>query len=317
MSFLSTAVQQVLEDGAFCAVATITPSGPHVHADGVRLLGRADLGDHLARLGEGARVEARPVRSRAWSDRNELAVTFTGTVEDLRRARPRHVGRGRGRRDLDRARDGRLHAEERPVLRRVRGRRAAGAARVDAAGARVRRHRPRAHRAPRRRGCAGGTWALGRRGRVAHGVPSHHEGHRPAGRAARRDPVGARVLGRGVARDLGCPGTGRPAGAMAGRGAIRSTRRCPGVARARRRGRRHAGRAHDRPAPRSGARATWWARWSRGSARASSPARSGSGSKTAMALAASVHPAADALVAITPARLVWWQGWSSGSANVA
>ena len=29
MSFLSTAVQQVLEDGSFCAVATSTPRGPH------------------------------------------------------------------------------------------------------------------------------------------------------------------------------------------------------------------------------------------------------------------------------------------------
>ena len=29
MSFLSTAVQQVLDDGPFCAVATATPRGPH------------------------------------------------------------------------------------------------------------------------------------------------------------------------------------------------------------------------------------------------------------------------------------------------
>jgi len=36
-----------------------------------------------------------------------------------------------------------------------------------------------------------------------------------------------------------------------------------------------------------------------------------------LALAASVHPAADALVRITPSRLVWWQGWSSGSGSAA
>ena len=29
MSFLSTAVQQVLDEGPFCAVATATPRGPH------------------------------------------------------------------------------------------------------------------------------------------------------------------------------------------------------------------------------------------------------------------------------------------------
>jgi len=29
VSFVSTAVQQVLEDGQFCAVAAQTPNGPH------------------------------------------------------------------------------------------------------------------------------------------------------------------------------------------------------------------------------------------------------------------------------------------------
>jgi hypothetical protein len=41
----------------------------------------------------------------------------------------------------------------------------------------------------------------------------------------------------------------------------------------------------------------------------------GSGSKSVRAIAASVHPTADALIRITPARFVWWQGWSSGSAS--
>jgi hypothetical protein len=43
----------------------------------------------------------------------------------------------------------------------------------------------------------------------------------------------------------------------------------------------------------------------------------GSGAKTAHALASGLHPGADALVRITPARLVWWKGWSSGSAPAA
>jgi nitroimidazol reductase NimA-like FMN-containing flavoprotein (pyridoxamine 5'-phosphate oxidase superfamily) len=43
----------------------------------------------------------------------------------------------------------------------------------------------------------------------------------------------------------------------------------------------------------------------------------GSGAKTARALATSIDPEAGALVRIAPARLVWWKGWSSGSLAVA
>jgi hypothetical protein len=42
----------------------------------------------------------------------------------------------------------------------------------------------------------------------------------------------------------------------------------------------------------------------------------GSGAKTARALATSIHPAAGALVRIQATRLVWWRGWSSGSTVV-
>ncbi len=40
----------------------------------------------------------------------------------------------------------------------------------------------------------------------------------------------------------------------------------------------------------------------------------GSGAKTARSLAAEIDPNADALVRLAPSRLVWWRGWSSGSA---
>ena len=40
----------------------------------------------------------------------------------------------------------------------------------------------------------------------------------------------------------------------------------------------------------------------------------GSGAKTARAIATGLHPGAGALVRITPERLVWWKGWTSGSA---
>jgi hypothetical protein len=42
----------------------------------------------------------------------------------------------------------------------------------------------------------------------------------------------------------------------------------------------------------------------------------GSGAKTAKAIAEGLHPGADALIRLTPSRLVWWKGWSSGSAPV-
>jgi Pyridoxamine 5'-phosphate oxidase len=79
MSFLSTAVQEVLDRGRFCAVATMTPRGPHCTP--------------LVYASSGARVwlttSRRSVKARAWRAdptvaglvRDEdLAVTFTGSV---------------------------------------------------------------------------------------------------------------------------------------------------------------------------------------------------------------------------------------------
>jgi nitroimidazol reductase NimA-like FMN-containing flavoprotein (pyridoxamine 5'-phosphate oxidase superfamily) len=43
----------------------------------------------------------------------------------------------------------------------------------------------------------------------------------------------------------------------------------------------------------------------------------GSGAKTARAIATALHPGAGALVRIAPERLVWWKGWTSGSAPAA
>jgi hypothetical protein len=45
--------------------------------------------------------------------------------------------------------------------------------------------------------------------------------------------------------------------------------------------------------------------------------RLGSGAKSAHALASSIDPDAGALVRVAPERLVWWKGWSSGSAELA
>ncbi len=79
MSFLSTAVQQVLEQGSFCAVASTTPRGPHCTP--------------LVFAYSGGRVwlttSRRSVKARAWKvdpgvaglvRSGELSITFTGTV---------------------------------------------------------------------------------------------------------------------------------------------------------------------------------------------------------------------------------------------
>jgi hypothetical protein len=79
MSFLSTAVQDVLDRGQFCAVATLTPRGPHCTP--------------LVFANSGTRVwlttSRRSVKARAWRAdpsvaglvrNDDLAVTFTGSV---------------------------------------------------------------------------------------------------------------------------------------------------------------------------------------------------------------------------------------------
>ncbi|MEX0650805.1 MAG: pyridoxamine 5'-phosphate oxidase family protein [Actinomycetota bacterium] len=80
MSFLSTAVQQVLEDGPFCAVAAPTPRGPHctplVFAySGGRIWLTTSRGSVKTRAWKADPTVAGLVRL------GELAVTFTGTVK--------------------------------------------------------------------------------------------------------------------------------------------------------------------------------------------------------------------------------------------
>jgi hypothetical protein len=80
LSFVSTAVQGVLEDGQFCAIAATTPNGPHCTP--------------LVFAYSGARLwlttSRRSVKARAWRidastagliRQGDLAVTFTGTVK--------------------------------------------------------------------------------------------------------------------------------------------------------------------------------------------------------------------------------------------
>lgn len=80
MSFLSTAVQSVLEQGPFCAVATATPRGPHCTP-----LVFAYSGGRLWLT-----TSRRSTKARAWRTdptiaglvrQGDLAVTFTGSVK--------------------------------------------------------------------------------------------------------------------------------------------------------------------------------------------------------------------------------------------
>lgn len=80
MSFLSTAVRGVLEQGRFCAVGTSTPHGPHCTP-----LVFASSGGRLWLT-----TSRRSAKTRAWKTdpsvaglvrHGELAVTFTGTVK--------------------------------------------------------------------------------------------------------------------------------------------------------------------------------------------------------------------------------------------
>ena len=79
MSFLSTAVREVLDEGVFCSVATVAPSGPHctplVFAfSGGRVWLTTSRGSVKARSWRGDPTMAGLVRH------GELAVSFTGRV---------------------------------------------------------------------------------------------------------------------------------------------------------------------------------------------------------------------------------------------
>ena len=245
----------------------------------------------------------------------DLAVTLHGPRAHLRRARPPARGatrwrartRSRGRRCAS--------AEERALLRRLRGRRAAGPVRVDAARPRVRRHRHRAHGADRRARRRRGPGRWGGDAESHAGFPPQ-AGERSARRSCpRTSPTRSAARARARSRSPGdrgpvvCPcGGARPSGPV--RGAAR------GVAGARRRRARRAGRAHRR-------RAVGLARTGHGRRhgaghglvpRARSPGRTARSPRARSRPRSTPRPARSC--AVTPERLVWWKGWSSGSAEV-
>ena len=98
VSFLSTAVQQVLDQGSFCAVASSTPRGPHCTPLVFAYSGGRVWLTTSREVREGAGVEARPRRGRAGPLRRVVGVVHRHRPR-LRRPRPEHVGCGGGERD--------------------------------------------------------------------------------------------------------------------------------------------------------------------------------------------------------------------------
>jgi nitroimidazol reductase NimA-like FMN-containing flavoprotein (pyridoxamine 5'-phosphate oxidase superfamily) len=314
MSFLSTAVQQVLEDGSFCAVATSTPRGPHC----TPLVFASSGGRIWLTTSRGS------VKSRAWKAdpvvgglirHGGLAVTFTGSVKTydaLDRntwgaavAGATSIARATGRFSTKNARffaGYAIDARQVPLAWTPPGRVFVGidlesTALLDDEGVQEGRGRWGGESVShaRFRRLTGGADALatlpteiraelGESGRGALTITG--------GRGPVVVPVRWRVDGSSLYAAL-------PAETLeladAGPDAL-------------------AALTVDKPS-------AWRARSMVGAMVQGTGSlfvldRLGSGAKPARAVASSMHPAAGALVRITPRRLVWWKGWSSGSAEV-
>jgi hypothetical protein len=315
VSFLSTAVQQVLSEGQFCAVATGTPNGPHctplVFAfSGGRLWLTTSRGSVKARSWKGDPSVAGLVRH------GDLAVTFTGSVRTY-------------------------DALDRSTWSQA----VAGATSIARAGATFSRKNARffagyafdARQVP---------FAWTPPGRVFVGVDLERtallddegiqEGRgRWGGEAASH--VGFRNVRAGDDPLLALPGDVREALGAGGEGTLTvSGARGPVVLPVRWRQEGSALLAAlpaetleladagpDAPVALTIDRAAAWrardmvGAMVQGTGSLFLLAELGSGAKTARALATSIAPAAGALVRVAPSRLVWWKGWTSGSVALA
>ncbi len=314
MSFLSTAVQQVLDEGSFCAVATATPRGPHCTP--------------LVFAYSGGRVwlttSRGSVKARAWKTdpavsglvrHGDLAVTFTGTVKTYDA--------------LDRNTWGAAVAGATSIARAT-ARFSKKNARFFAGYAFDARQVPLAWTPPgrvfvgvdlERTALVDLDGVQEGRGRWGGGAGTHATFRQ---RKQGVDPLGP--LPPEVAVELGRSGEG--ALAVAGergpvvlpvRWAAQETAlyaAVPAETLA------LAGVGAEGPMALTVDRtATWRARDMVGAMVQGTGAcylldELGSGAKTARALATAMNPEAGALVRIDPARLVWWKGWTSGSAPV-
>lgn len=315
MSFLSTAVQQVLEQGSFCAVASTTPRGPHCTP--------------LVFAYSGGRVwlttSRRSVKARAWKldpgvaglvRFGELSVSFTGTVHAYDA--------------LDRSTWASAVTSATSIARA-----GAGFSKKNAkffAGYAFDAHQvPFAWTPPgrvfvgidlERTALLGEDGVQEGRGRWG-GDPSTHTTFRST--KGEDDPLGA--LSAEVRSALGDEGEAAlalggdrgpvvvPARWRVSGGSLYAALPAGTLA--------LAGVGPDAPIALTVDRASEWRARDmvgvmvQGTAAIHVLDGLGSGAKTARALAVSIDPEAGALIRITPSRLVWWKGWSSGSLAVA
>lgn len=311
MSFLSTAVQTVLDQGPFCAVATVTPNGPHCTP-----LVYASSGGRLWLT-----TSRRSVKARAWrSDpslaglvrHGDLSVTFTGSVKTYdaldRRTWANAVA---GATSIARAT---------ATFSRKNARFFAGYA-FDA------RQVPLAWTPPgrvfvgidlERTALLDDDGIQEGRGRWG-GEAGSHGTFRRSNRGD--DPLAS--LPDGILGEVGREGAGAltlagtrgpvvlPVRWRAEKAALYAALPAETLA--------LAGASPDAPGALTiDVPSLWRARdmvgaMFQGEASSFVAGAVGSGASSMADLAASIDPAADSLVRIEPARLVWWQGWSSGS----
>jgi nitroimidazol reductase NimA-like FMN-containing flavoprotein (pyridoxamine 5'-phosphate oxidase superfamily) len=314
MSFLSTAVQSVLEQGQFCAIATSTPTGPHCTP-----LVFAYSGGRLWLT-----TSRRSVKTRAWKSdpaaaglvrHGDLAVTFTGAAK-LYDA-------------LDRGTWGDAVAGATSIARATAGFSRKNA-RFFAGYAFDAKQVPFAWTPPgrvfvgidlERTALVDEDGVQEGKGRWGGGTSSHKTFRRSS---TASDPLA--LLPREVREPLGSDGEG--ALTLVGD-------RGPVVVPVRWRADEHAlyaalpaeslaltAAGPDAPAALTVDEASEWrardmvGAMVQGTASVHVLDGLGSGAKTARTLAAEIHPEAGALVRLMPSRLVWWRGWSSGSADV-
>jgi nitroimidazol reductase NimA-like FMN-containing flavoprotein (pyridoxamine 5'-phosphate oxidase superfamily) len=314
VSFLSTAVQQVLEQGTFCAVATVTARGPHctplVFAySGGRIWLTTSRGSVKARAWREDPTTAGLVRL------GDMSVTFTGTVKLYDALDRRTWG--------DAVAGATSIARATATFSRKNARFFAGYA-VDA------RQVPFAWTPPgrvfvgvdiERTALLDDEGVQEGRGRWAGDAGSHGSFRRTT---KGDDPLAP--IPRGIRDELGQSGTGSltvvgergpvvlPVRWLAEQHALYAALPADTLALA------DAGPAPD-VALTLDAISEWRARdmagaMLRGTGACYVADRVGSGAKTMRALAAAIDRAADALVRVEPRRAVWWQGWTSGSAEL-
>ena len=315
MSFLSTAIQDVLEHGEFCSVASVTPGGPHCTP--------------LVFALSGGRIwlttSRRSVKARSWAldpsmaglvRHGDLAVTFTGTVRTF---------------DLLDRRTWGATVSDAPQLARASVKFSRKNARFFAGYAVDAKQVPFAWTPPGRvfvgidvgrtallddEGVQEG-WSRWGGEATSHSTFSASKKGTPA---LDRLPLDVRrAIGQGGDGALAVAGSHGPAVVpcrwLADGGALYAALPLETLA--------LADAGPDVPIALTVDRASAWraremvGAMVQGTGSIFSPGALETGARSARSVLKAIGAANDSLVRIAPSRLVWWHGWSSGSADVA